>query len=71
MKDQLGPNARTAALVVLSVLGLGTAAYLTLENNGLSDDLDHNRLRQEKLLAEKLHLEKNIGMLRDRLDKEE
>ena len=71
MKDQLGPNARTAALVVLSVLGLGTATYLTFENNGLSDDLDHNRLRQEKLLAEKLHLEKNIGMLRDRLDKEE
>lgn len=67
------PRKRTAlvALAILTACSLGTTAYLMHQGNEAQVEIDAHRLRNERLLGEKLQLQKEVAELGGRLDREQ
>ena len=59
-----------ATLALLTLWGSGTTAYYWSQHNDMTAGLNDGKLANERLLAEKLQLEKQLASLSVKLDKE-
>lgn len=57
-----------ALLTFLTLGGLGTTSYLAMENSNMLTDVNSGKLDKERLLGEKLSVEKQVADLYGRLD---